>query len=135
MFLLDTNVVSELRRTRPHGAVLAWLQPIPSNALHVSAVSVGEIQSGIEITRGRDAKKAAEIEVWLEKVLQTFQVLDVDAAAFRIWAKLMQRRSDDQMLDAMLAATAIVRNLTVATRNVRDFKGFGIDIVNPFATA
>jgi predicted nucleic acid-binding protein len=135
LFLLDTNVVSELRRARPHGAVVAWLAPIPSSALFVSAVSVGEIQSGIEITRKRDAKRAAEIELWLDKVLQTFQVLDLDAASFRTWAKLMQGRSDDQALDAMIAAMAIVRGLSVATRNVRDFRGFGADIVNPFVAA
>lgn len=135
LYLLDTNVISELRRTRPHGAVLAWLKQTPSSALHVSAVSVGEIQTGIEITRTRDAQKAEEIERWLEKMVQTFRVVDVDAASFRIWARLMQEASDDHMLDAIIAATAIARGLTVVTRNVRDFAGFGIAMMNPFSTA
>ena len=63
MFLLDTNVVSELRRTKPHGAVLAWLEGVADADLHLSALTFGEIQSGIEITREKDAAKADEIEV------------------------------------------------------------------------
>ena len=110
MFLLDSNVVSELRRPRPHGAVLAWLQPVASSALFMSAVSIGEIQIGIEATRNRDPAKASEIERWLDKIVQTFQVVDVNAASFRIWAKLMQKTSDDHALDAMIAATAPISN-------------------------
>lgn len=135
MFLLDTNVVSELRRAKPHGAVLAWLQPIPSSELFVSAVSVGEVQMGIEATRARDAAKAGEIERWLDKVVQTFQVVAVDAASFRVWARLMQNASDDHALDSMIAATALTRSLTVATRNVRDFKQFNVAVINPFAAS
>ena len=133
MFLLDTNVVSELRRSRPHGAVLAWIEPIASSALFLSAVSIGEIQIGIEATRGRDPVRAAEIEQWLESIVQTYQICDFDAASSRIWAKLMQKTTDDHALDAMIAATAIARDMTVATRNVRDFKSFGVAVVNPFA--
>jgi predicted nucleic acid-binding protein len=134
LFLLDTDVISELRRARPHGGVLAWLEPIPASALFVSAVSVGEIQVGIEITRTQDTSKAAEIERWLDRLVQTFQVVALDAASFRIWAKLVQSATDDHALDAIIAATAIARNLTVATRNVRDFRRFNVAVVNPFAT-
>jgi predicted nucleic acid-binding protein len=62
MYLLDTNVVSELRKPRPHGAVLAWIKSVPDSALHLCAVTLGEIQAGIELTRERDAAKAASIE-------------------------------------------------------------------------
>ena len=133
MYLLDTNVVSELRRARPHGAVLAWLQQVRDQDLHISAVTIGEIQSGIEITRDQDQAKAAEIETWLEQVAETYNVLSMDARTFRIWARLMHRRTDDLIEDAMIAATAAIHRLTIATRNVRDFESFGVLSLNPFA--
>jgi toxin FitB len=74
MYLLDTNVVSELRRVRPHGADLAWVQSVADEDLHVSAVTIGEIQAGIETTREQDPNKAAEIEVWLEQVADTYNI-------------------------------------------------------------
>ena len=122
MYLLDTNVVSELRRPRPHGAVVAWLKAVADADLYLSAVTIGEIQAGIEVTREQDAAKAEEIETWLEQVAQTFNILAMDARAFRAWAKLMHRQSDEIIEDAMIAATAAVHDLTVVTRNVRDFK-------------
>jgi toxin FitB len=133
MFVLDTNVVSELRRIRPHGAVLAWFKKTPSRDIFVSAVTIGEIQTGIEKTRDNDAAKADEIEDWLNEQIPTFNVIPVDDAIFRVWAKFMHRASDDHLLDAMIAATARVRGATVVTRNVRDFKQFGVPIVNPFS--
>ena len=133
MYLLDTNVVSELRRNRPHQAVLYWIRDIPAEYLHLSAVTIGEIQAGIEITRAQDPAKADEIEEWLDRVLATYSVLSVDAAAFREWARLMHRKSDTLIQDAMIAAVAIVHRLTVVTRNVRDFEHFGVTILDPFA--
>ena len=133
MYLLDTNVVSELRKPRPHGAVLAWLQALEDTQLHLCAVTLGEIQAGIEITREQDPAKALEIEAWLGQVASTYNVLPMDAAAFRTWAQLMHRKSNTIYEDAMfIAATAKVHGLTVATRNVTDFKAFGVPLFNPF---
>ena len=132
MYLLDTNVVSELRKPKPHGAVLAWFEGLDDAHLHLSAVTIGEIQSGIEITREQDEAKASEIEAWLEMVATSYNVLPMDAATFRAWAQLMHRRSDTVYEDAMIAATAKVHGLTVVTRNVTDFKPFGVPLLNPF---
>jgi hypothetical protein len=135
MYLLDTNVVSELRRRRPHGAVLAWLESVSDADLHLSAVTIGELQGGVEMTREQDPGKAAEIEAWLEQVAEAYNVVAMDAPAFRCWARLSHRRSDTLIEDAMIAATAETHNLTVVTRNVRDFEAFGVRTLNPFQWA
>lgn len=134
MFLLDTNVVSELRRPRPHGAVVAWLQATADSNLYVSAVTIGEIQAGIELTRDQDPEKASEIESWLEQITESYNILVMDARTFRSWARLMHRQSDHLIEDAMIAATAAVHNLIVATRNIRDYGRFGVKTFNPFST-
>jgi toxin FitB len=132
MYLLDTNVISELRRPRPHGAVLAWLKSVDDSQLNVSAVTLGEIQAGIELTREQDAAKATKIENWLELVATSYNVLPMDAKAFRRWASVMHRQSDTLYEDAMIAATAQVHGLIVVTRNVADFKALGVRVFNPF---
>lgn len=132
MYLLDTNVVSELRKPKPHGAVLAWFAALEDTQLHLSAVTIGEIQVGIELTREQDKAKALEIEAWLEMVATSYNVLPMDAVTFRAWAQLMHRKPDTVYEDAMIAATAKIHGLTVVTRNVADFKAFGVLLFNPF---
>ena len=131
-FLLDTNVVSELRRPRPHGSVLAWLEGVADGDLHLASVTIGEIQAGIERTREQDQTKADEIERWLDQVCDTFNILNMDGPAFRCWAQLMHRQSDTLYEDAMIAAIAKVHELTVVTRNVTDFQPFAVPLLNPF---
>lgn len=132
MYLLDTNVVSELRRAKPHGAVLAWLEAADEASLFVSAVTIGEIQAGIEKTRESDPAKAAEIERWLEQLTLSSNVLPMDAAAFREWGRLTHRKSDTLLEDAMIAATARLHKLVVVTRNVADFKALAVKTLDPF---
>ena len=132
MYLLHTNVVSELRRPRPSPAVLEWIQRVPADHLNLSAITIGEIQAGIEVTRQQDAAKADQLEAWLDHLLLTHEVLAVDAPAFRIWAKLMHGQSDTLMQDALIAAVATVHRLTVVTRNTRDFQHLNVPTLNPF---
>ncbi len=132
MYLLDTNVISELRKVRPHGAVVAWLQSVDDASLHVATVTLGEIQAGIELTRDQDPARAAELEAWLDRVSESCNVLPMDGAAFRCWARLMHHQSDTLYEDAMIAAVAKVHGLTVVTRNVKDFAPFAVAVFNPF---
>lgn len=135
MYLLDTNVVSELRKRKPHQGVVAWVQNASEETLYLSAVTIGEIQAGVEITREQDAEKADEIETWLNSVAQTYNIIPVDAHIFRRWAQLVHHRPDHHIEDALIAATALVRGLSVVTRNVGDFKPFGVSLINPFTKA
>lgn len=132
MYLLDTNVVSELRKKKPHGAVVAWVQSVDDKDLYLSSVTLAEIQAGIEITRDQDAERAAELEAWLDEVAATYNILDLDGNAFRAWAKLMHKKSDTLYEDGMIAAIAKVNKLIVVTRNITDFKSFDIELLNPF---
>jgi predicted nucleic acid-binding protein len=132
MYLLDTGVVSELRRSRPHAAVVAWIRAAAETDLYLSAVAIGEIQAGIELTRDQDAAKANELEAWADQLAASYNVVPMDGQCFRRWAKLMHRESDTLYEDAMIAATAHVHHLTVVTRNVRDFARFKIATLNPF---
>ena len=131
-YLLDTNVVSELRKTKPHGAVVAWLQTIRPEQIFLSAVTIGELQAGVELTRKNDAAKAMEIETWLAMVEASFTALPMDSACFREWARLMAGKSTNFIEDAMIAATARVHGLYVATRNERDFQQLQVEVFNPF---
>jgi len=132
MYLLDTNVVSELRRTKPHGGVVAWLRATDHRLLRLSAVSLGEIQAGIELTRDQDPGRAAEIERWADEVARAYEILAMDTMICRTWARLMHGKSDTLADDARIAATALVHGLTVVTRNVRDFVPFDVPTFNPF---
>lgn len=125
-------VVSELRKRKPHGTVLAWIKRIPEEALFVSVVTLGEIQAAIEITREQDTAKGREIEQWLDDLSATYNVLDIDATIIRRSAQLMHRRADHHLEDALIAATALVFDLKVATRNTVDFKPFRVKLTNPF---
>ena len=132
--LLDTNITSELRKRKPHGGVISWLNQVDPNQVYVSAATIGEMQAGIEITRRQDAAKALELERWVDQLSEMFTVLPMDGDCFREWARLMNGKPDHLYEDAMIAATARLYDLTVVTRNVRDFEQFGVPVLNPFET-
>lgn len=134
-YLLDTNVVAELRKPRPHGAVVAWLSDQEEEQLFLSAVTMGELQAGIERTKHQDPSKASEIERWVDQLAASYQILPMDTPCFREWGRIMDGKPDQLLEDAMIAATARVHRLIVATRNERDFRQLDVRILNPFKTS
>ena len=133
MYLLDTNIVSELRRSRPNAAVVSWIRSVPNEQLYLCAVSLGEIQAGVKLTRTQDPDQAKEIEAWLDRIAATLQVLPLDGAVCRACGRLMSEKSDTLLEDGLIAACAIVNGLIVVTRNVRDFATLAVQTYNPFA--
>lgn len=132
-YLLDTNVVSELRRPKAHAGLIEWFDDQPAQALFLSIVTVGEIRQGIEQLRSRDAKQANLLNRWLGGLAQFYEdrLLFVDGSVADEWGRLRARRSVPVM-DALIAATARVHGLTLVTRNVRDFANLGVSLLNPF---
>lgn len=131
-FLLDTNVVCELRKPKPHPGVVSWLKEIGPLDFAVCALSFAEMQQGVELTRRQDPAKAAEIDVWLDELRDSIPVVPISVDACRLWARLMSGKPNQLREDGLIAAVAIANGLTVATRNVKDFVPFGVKIVNPF---
>lgn len=135
MYLLDTNVVSELRKAKRADAnVRAWAASVPTSSLFLSAITVLEIETGILMVERRDQPQANLLRAWLEgQVLPVFsgRILPVDTAVALRCAKLHvpDRRSER---DALIAATALVHGFAVATRNTDDFKATGVELVNPW---
>jgi predicted nucleic acid-binding protein len=131
-YLLDTNVVSELRKAKPHGAVIAWLSGLREDQLFISAVTLGELQAGVERVRSQNREKSDEIEAWVDHVAESSRILPMDGQCFREWGRLMNGKPDRLVEDAMIAATARIHNLVVATRNERGFRDFEVSLLNPF---
>jgi len=137
MYLLDTNVLSELRkRSRCDPSVAAWIQPISSTELYVSVLALGEIRKGIELIAKRDATAAAKLETWLGGLYTSYadRILDVTAVVAEEWGRLNAIRALPAA-DGLIAATAKVHDFTVVTRNVKDLHGVGLRLLNPFVPA
>jgi predicted nucleic acid-binding protein len=134
-FLVDTNVLSELRKgTRADANVQRWFEGVDENAIFLSVLVTGEIRRGIEAIRKRDSRAASALERWLDDLMRAHadRVLPVDAATADEWGRL-DAQGSLPVVDGLLAATARVRDLTLVTRNVRDVARTGVDLLDPFA--
>lgn len=132
-FLLDTVVLSELRKAKPSRKVVQWIKAQEADSMFVSVVSVGEIERGVEKARKSDAVFAAELEQWLESLLNLYadRILPVSANAARLWGRLSARLGHDGA-DLLIAATALAHGCTVVTRNVKHFAPTGVRVLDPF---
>ena len=133
-YLLDTNIISEIRKgPRCHPNVAAWYSNLEEESLYLSVLVLGEIRKGIEGLRGRDAWKANELDLWLEQLQTSFQsqILPVDIAISQEWG-LLSSLHTVPVIDGLLAATATANGLVFVTRNTQDFADLGIQLLNPF---
>jgi toxin FitB len=136
MYLVDTNVISEVRRQdRCHPNVRRWIMAVDTRAIYLSVLVLGEIRAGAERVRGRDPVRAAELDGWLKQVTQKHKrrILDVDYEVARLWGWMMGR-FNVPVIDGLLAATAQVHGLVLVTRNVRDIEQTGVSYLDPFAS-
>lgn len=136
MILLDTVILSELRKVRPSPAVIGWLRQQEECRLFVSVVSIGEIERGLEKRRKADAPFADALAAWLNTLIGLYgdRILPVTAEVARRWGVLSARLGNDGA-DLLIAATALCHGLQIATRNVRHFEPAGVGVVNPFEDA
>jgi toxin FitB len=132
-YLLDTNVVSEVRRRRPDPHVLAWWDTVTSAEIFISALTIGEIRLGIQRLFRKDARQAELLEQWLHGLRVTYQdhIVDVDPAIAEEWGRL-NVPDPLPVIDGLLAATARIRGLTLVTRNTADLARSGVPMLNPF---
>ena len=134
-YLLDTNVLSELRRKTPEAAVVEWVSDRPASTLYLSVLTLGELRKGIEGVS--DAKRRMALRDWLETDLPAFfagRVLAVDTSVADRWGRLLSAAGRPlPAIDSLLAATAAQQGLSMVTRNTRDFADLGLDVVNPWS--
>lgn len=133
-YLLDTNILSELVAVKPNASVVEWLSAIPNEAQYISVITIGEIRRGVE--RIEAGKRKQKLKLWLEHELCDWfedRILPIDIATAEKWGYLLaQAKHVVPAIDGLLAATAVHHDLTLITRNAKDFKSFPLEIINPW---
>jgi toxin FitB len=133
-YLLDTNVISELRKgQRCDSGVASWFAKVSSGEIYLSALTIGEIRKGIENIRRRDESRAEALDAWLQELLDSYsdRILPIDEVIADQWGRF-NVPDPLPVLDSLLAATARVHGLTLVTRNIKDVERTGVDCLNPF---
>lgn len=132
-YLLDTNVISETRKARPHSGVLAFMARTDPSLLYLSVLTLGEIRKGAAAMRRRDRAAADALTFWADGVEFGYsdRILHIDSTVARVWGELAAQRSRPAV-DTLIAATALVHGLTLATRNLDDIRDIDVPILNPF---
>jgi toxin FitB len=133
VILLDTMVLSELRKARPNAGVVSFIKSQPADALFLSVLSIGEIEAGIERQRGHNPAFAADLAAWLAQTELQFAhlILPVTPTIAKLWGRLCVQ-TGNAGTDNLIASTALCHNLAVASRNVKHFARTGVRVINPF---
>ncbi|MBT6614343.1 MAG: type II toxin-antitoxin system VapC family toxin [Deltaproteobacteria bacterium] len=138
MYLLDTNIISEVRkRKKANSGVRDFFEPLQASTAHVylSVVTIGELRRGVELIRHRgDLRQAGRLEKWLQKIILEYSehILDFSHDEAQVWGRLRVPHHENA-LDKQIAATALIYNLILVTRNTADFEGTGVRLLNPFS--
>jgi len=136
-FLLDTCVISELRKPKPDAGVIAWVESCDDDMLHLCTVTLGELRYGIDLLS--ESKQKTKLLTWYEKICLSYagHILEVTRPAFERWGSLRAARqragASLSIADGLIAATATVNGMTLVTRNTSDFENLGIDLLNPWS--
>ena len=132
-FLLDTNVISEIRKKSPHPHVAAWFASVPASEVFLSALVVGEIRQGVERLARRDPAQAERFEQWLGRLVVAYgdRIVPVTTDVAEVWGRL-NVPDPVPVVDGLLAATAVVHGWTLVTRNTTDIAGTGVRLLDPF---
>ena len=134
-YLLDTNVVSELRKSRPDRGVRSWFADVPDGGLYLSVLVLGEVRQGIERLRARDPAQAARLENWLTSLDEAFtdRILEIDVPIAHAWGRI-NATTLVPAIDGLMAATALVHGLVVVTRDTDPFDRIGVPWLDPWAS-